>query len=97
MATSLIQAIDCADGLAEVHHDLLLSLLFSNFRYVPCVLQSQGLYPEGSIEKRVLMHLNAPNATKVYVCGPKETTNKLKTRIFLGGVPSANIYSDVFL
>ncbi|CZJ93971.1 TPA: 2Fe-2S iron-sulfur cluster binding domain-containing protein [Legionella pneumophila] len=75
----------------------MLSLLFSNFRYDPCVLQSQGLYPEGSIEKRVLTHLHSPNTTKVYVCGPKETTNKLKTRIFLAGVPSTNIYSDVFL
>lgn len=75
----------------------MLSLLFSNFHYDPCVLQSQGLYPEGSIEKRVLTHLHSPNTTKVYVCGPKETTNKLKTRIFLAGVPSTNIYSDVFL
>lgn len=75
----------------------MLSLLFSNFRYDPCVLHSQELYPEGSIEKRVLAHLHSPNTTKVYVYGPKETTNKLKTRIFLADVPSANIYSDIFL
>ncbi|MCW8396843.1 hypothetical protein OQI99_14450 [Legionella sp. PATHC039] len=75
----------------------MLSLLFSNFRYDPCVLHSQELYPEGSIEKRVLTHLHSPNTTKVYVYGPKETPNKLKTRIFLADVPSANIYSDIFL
>lgn len=75
----------------------MLSLLFNNFCYDPCVLQSRGLYPESSIEKQVSTHLNALTATKEYVCGPKETTNKLKTRIFLAGIPSANIYSDVFL
>lgn len=35
--------------------------------------------------------------TKVYVCGPKETTDKLKKQIFLAGVPSQAILSDVFL
>lgn len=75
-----------------------LALLFPNFYYDPCVLQSQGrCYPEASIEKRVLTHLNDPNQTQAYVCGPKETANKLKTRLFLAGVPSAKIYSDVFL
>ncbi len=74
-----------------------LAALFKNFYYDPCVLQSQGNYLEASIERRVLTHLNNPNNIQVYVCGPKETTNKLKTSIFLAGVPSKSIFSDVFL
>jgi NAD(P)H-flavin reductase len=70
---------------------------FKNFHYDPCVLNSQGRYLEASIEQRVLTHLNKPKATQVYVCGPKETTNKLKTSIFLAGVPSKAIFSDAFL
>jgi len=75
----------------------MLSLLFPSFVYDPCVLQSQGRYPEASIEQRTLMHLNQPKETRVYVCGPKETTDKLKKQIFLAGVPSQAILSDVFL
>ncbi len=75
----------------------LLSMLFPSFVYDPCVLQSQGQYPESAIEQRALMHLNQPKETRVYVCGPKETTDKLKKQIFLAGVPSQAILSDVFL
>jgi NAD(P)H-flavin reductase/ferredoxin len=75
----------------------MLSMLFPSFVYDPCVLQSQGLFPEASIERRTLMHLNHPKETRVYVCGPKETTDKLKKQIFLAGVPSQAILSDVFL
>ncbi|HHF7374949.1 FAD-binding oxidoreductase [Legionella bozemanae] len=75
----------------------MLATAFPSFVYDPCVLQSQGHYPEASVEKRALIHLNHPKATRVYVCGPKETTNKLKKQIFLAGVPSQAILSDVFL
>ncbi|ARB93276.1 FAD-binding oxidoreductase [Legionella longbeachae] len=75
----------------------MLSAVFSSFVYDPCVLQSHGGYPEASVEKRALIHLNASKTTRVYVCGPKETTNKLKKQIFLAGVPSQFILSDVFL
>lgn len=75
----------------------MLSAVFSSFIYDPCVLQSQGGYPEASVEKRALFHLNRPKESRVYVCGPKETTNKLKKQIFLAGVPSQAILSDVFL
>lgn len=74
-----------------------LSQAFPSFVYDSCVLQSQGQYPEASIEKRALMHLNLPKETRAYVCGPKETTDKLKKHIFLAGVPSHAILSDVFL
>lgn len=74
-----------------------LSARFSSFVYDPCVLESQGKYPVAAIDKRVLTHLKQPKKTRVYVCGPKETTNKLKKQIFLAGVPSNEIYSDVFV
>ncbi|MFT4059100.1 MAG: FAD-binding oxidoreductase [Legionella sp.] len=75
----------------------MLSMLFQSFVYDPCVLQSQGRHPEACIEQRALMHLNHPKETRVYVCGPKDTTDKLKKQIFLAGVPSQAILSDVFL
>ncbi|MFA6304049.1 MAG: FAD-binding oxidoreductase [Legionella sp.] len=75
----------------------MLSMLFPSFIYDPCVLKSQKRYPEASIDQRALMHLNYPKETRVYVCGPKETTDKLKKQIFLAGVPSQAILSDVFL
>ncbi|KTD14492.1 xylene monooxygenase [Legionella gratiana] len=75
----------------------LLSAVFSSFIYDPCVLQSHGCYPEASVERRALIHLNPSTATRVYVCGPKETTSKLKKQIFLAGIPSQAILSDVFL
>lgn len=68
-----------------------------NFHYDPCVLSSKGRYREASIEQQLLTHLKSPLDTKVYVCGPQETTNRLKTKIFIAGVPSAQILSDTFL
>lgn len=75
----------------------MLSMLFQSFVYDPCVIRSQGGHPEACVEQRALMHLNHPKETRVYVCGPKETTDKLKKQIFLAGVPSQAILSDVFL
>lgn len=74
-----------------------LSTVFNSFIYDPCVVQSQGRYPEALIDRRVLTHINNPHDTRVYICGPKDTTNKLKTGIFLAGVPSKFIFSDPFL
>lgn len=74
-----------------------LAALFNNVHYDPCVLTSKGRYPEASVEQRLLTHLNKPNNTRVYVCGPKAITNKLKTSAFLAGVPSQCIFSDAFL
>ncbi|ASQ47064.1 FAD-binding oxidoreductase [Legionella clemsonensis] len=74
-----------------------LASFYQNFQYVPCVLKSNGCYQESDIAQRLLMHLNNTDNVQVYVCGPKETTNKLKTKAFLAGVPSSKIYSDAFL
>ncbi|MBL7479328.1 FAD-binding oxidoreductase [Legionella bononiensis] len=74
-----------------------LAAVFKNVHYKPCVLQSQGRYTESSIEQQILNCLNNPAELRAYICGPKDTTNKLKTAIFLAGVPSKCIFSDGFL
>lgn len=74
-----------------------LSAFFPHFNYTACVLKSDGKYPENAIEKHVLSYLSSPASTRVYVCGPQITVDKLKKHIFLAGVPSQAILSDVFL
>lgn len=75
-----------------------LASFYDNFEYVPCVLKSNGLYPEANIFDETFRYLNDNiQNIQVYVCGPKETTNKIKTKVFLSGVPSAKIFSDAFL
>ncbi|QBR84795.1 2Fe-2S iron-sulfur cluster binding domain-containing protein [Legionella israelensis] len=74
-----------------------LASFYQNFQYVPCVLKSNGCYQESDIAQQLLIQLNNTDSVQVYVCGPKETTNKLKTKAFLAGVPSSKIYSDAFL
>jgi len=75
----------------------MLSAMNNAFCYDPCVLKTKGLYPEASIEQRVLTHVTNPMHTYAYVCGPKEITNTLKTTVFLAGVSSQRIFSDPFL
>lgn len=75
-----------------------LASFYDNFRYVPCVLKTNGLYPEANIFDKTLSYLSSNiKNIQFYVCGPKETTNKLKTKAFLAGIPSAKIFSDTFL
>ncbi|AHE68141.1 FAD-binding oxidoreductase [Legionella oakridgensis] len=74
-----------------------LAIFHQNFNYIPCVLKSNGRYPEANINQQLLKHLANTTHTQVYVCGPKETTNALKTKAFLAGVPSSGIHSDAFL
>ncbi len=83
----------------DIYYQKELESLSTNFNFVydPCVLQSKGKFPAASVEKRVLTYLKHPKNTQVYVCGPKETTNKLKKHIFLAGVPSNAILSDTFV
>ncbi|KTD21824.1 FAD-binding oxidoreductase [Legionella londiniensis] len=74
-----------------------LELFYENFKYIPCVLKSSGLYPEADIFDKTLSCLSPDiNNMQIYVCGPKETVNKLKTKVFLAGIPSAKIFSDPF-
>jgi NAD(P)H-flavin reductase/ferredoxin len=74
-----------------------LASFYDNFEYVPCVLKTNGLYPEANIFDEALRHLpSSSDNIQVYVCGPQETTKKLKTKIFLAGVSSQKIFSDPF-
>lgn len=70
-------------ALAEAH---------SNFHYQPC-LQDNGQ----SIDAILLDVLKPLSNPRVYVCGSPEITKTLKTKAFLAGVASGNIYSDSFL
>lgn len=81
------------------YHDEIISLIkpYQTVNYLPCVLQSKGKFSDLAIEKQLLMHLHDTAHTQVFVCGPKETTNKLKKAAFLAGVPSSRIASDAFL
>lgn len=74
-----------------------IAALFPNFHFEPCVLRGDGRYPLASIQNQAVSFLNNPKDTLVYVCGPKDTSNTLKTSMFLAGVPSKAILSDVFL
>jgi NAD(P)H-flavin reductase/ferredoxin len=49
------------------------------------------------IDKIFLQQAIKYPSSKVYVCGPEDTTKKLKTAAFLSGIPSKNIYSDAFI
>ena len=68
-----------------------------NLHYAPCVLKSKGCFPENAIDQQMLSCLIHPATMRLYVCGPKETTVKLKTKAFIAGVPSGYILSDEFL
>ncbi len=96
-AITLVHGGRIDDDIYYVEELETLASVFKNVHYEPCVLRSQGRYPEASIDHRILAYLNNPNDTWVYVCGPKDTTNKLKTAVFLAGVPSKSIFSDAFL
>jgi len=65
--------------------------------YESCVLKGDGIYQESPIDKVLLNALENNSQARVYVCGPEKTTKKLKTTAFLAGIPSAHIYSDIFI
>jgi len=73
-----------------------LSSDYSQFRYESCVLQSASGLSE-PIDKKILRHIKDPHHLKLFVCGPKEITDKLKVKAFCAGVASSNIFSDAFL
>ena len=73
-----------------------LAALYPQFHYHSCVLKSDS-GPSESIEHYILGYMSNPKNLKVFVCGPAETTNKLKMKAFCAGVPSSQIFSDAFL
>ena len=73
-----------------------LAALHPQFHYHSCVLKNDVGLSE-SIEHKILSYIIHPKNLKVFVCGPAETTNKLKMKAFCAGVSSAQILSDAFL
>ena len=56
-----------------------------------------ALLDSKAIDKFFLEHATKYKTAKAYVCGPAETTKKIKTIAFLAGIPSNRIYSDTFV
>ncbi|WP_131783659.1 FAD-binding oxidoreductase [Legionella gresilensis] len=73
-----------------------LASWYPNFVYIPCVLKTSGRYLEANVLDKTQHTLTNLKNIHVYICGPKEITSKLKTNVFLAGVPSTKIYSDSF-
>lgn len=71
-----------------------------NFTYVPCVLNGEegSFYRIGDIQDITVASIpdNKSNA-RLFLCGTPEMVNSLKTKAFLGGLSSKNIYADAFL
>lgn len=80
--------VDLLKELAETHN---------NFQYFNCVLRDSEHYPSANIMDLMLEKLSDPQNTHFYACGPEDTTNELKKKAFLAGVPSSTIFSDTFL
>lgn len=72
-------------ALAEKHHE---------FTYKKSILHQKEEYEP--IDKILLATLKNIKSPTLYVCGPPDTTKMLKTKAFLSGVASKQIYSDSF-
>ena len=70
---------------------------YKQLSYKTCVLQSDGRHQKNNIDTLLVNTLKENPLAKVYICGPEETTKKLKTTAFLAGIPSSCIYSDTFI
>lgn len=64
------------------------------FTYKSSVLKDEQ---KPSLETLLVEAAQAQPTANVYVCGPEEMTNNLKTKAFLAGISSSAIYSDAFL
>lgn len=70
---------------------------FANFHYATAVLKNEKGELDSPIDQVVLQYIHTPKNLHVFVCGPEETTKKLKMKIFCAGVPSQQILSDAFV
>ncbi len=89
--------VDDAD--LYLHEELnVLQKEHFNFNYVPCVLKESHSIQQVSIDNILIQNLKGiAHDVRLFVCGPEETTKKMKVKAFLAGVPSSAIYSDAFL
>jgi len=74
---------------------------YSNFKYHPCVVNSEENMPssiiEGDICKVALDLVPKPAGWKTYLCGDDELVKKLHKQTFLAGCNMNDIYSDPFI
>lgn len=71
-----------------------------NFTYEPCVLNGDDgtFYQTGDIQEITMAAIPDDKANiHLFLCGAPEMVNSLKTKAFLGGLSSKNIYADAFL
>jgi hypothetical protein len=68
----------------------------SNFHYEKSTLENSADSQHVPIDQKLTAVLSKVTKPRLYVCGPEETANKLKTKGFLSGVASSDIYSDIF-
>jgi len=71
-----------------------------NFTYTPCVLNGEEgkFYQTGDIQEITIASIpDDKKNTRLFLCGAPEMVNSLKTKAFLGGLSSKNIYVDAFL
>lgn len=71
-----------------------------NFTYAPCVLNGKEgkFYQTGDIQEITIVSIpDDKKNTRLFLCGAPEMVNSLKTKAFLGGLSSKNIYADAFL
>lgn len=69
----------------------------TQFYYENYVLESASGRHDVPIDQAILCHIKDPKNLRVFICGPQETTQKLKMKAFCAGVPSNQILSDAFL
>jgi ferredoxin-NADP reductase/ferredoxin len=73
------------------------------FRYEPCVLggsrtdEGGDAIPVRALPDQVLDALRGQPGVRVFLCGPPELVVGLRRRVFLAGVPLADILADAFI
>lgn len=69
----------------------------STFHYENCIWKNASGEYNPPIDQVVLKYIQEPKNLRVFVCGPQEITQKIKTKVFCAGVPSSQILSDAFI
>ena len=107
----LIHGALAAAGLYADAELRALARVHPTFRYEPCVLQpppspapaSGSRAAEGDpipvrdLQEQVLDALRGHPGVRVFLCGPPELVVGLRRRVFLAGVPLADILADAFI
>lgn len=96
----LLHGVLKEDDLYLVEELKKLDIEKQNFTYLPCVLNGKEgkFYKNGDIKDIIISSLpDDKSNTRLFLCGAPEIVNSLKTKAFLFGLPSKNIYADAFL